>query len=185
MSNSRLDSCRRGEPSISFTPDHSSLAAAIIPAASYFPVALWTLVAGRDQSVPFLKEKLRPVKLDARLSQRIAQLISELDSEEFTVRTDASAELAKVGALAEPALKEVLMTKPSLEVQRRVEALLELMERNRWQGVARQSWRALAVLERIGNDDARQVLEGLAKGDPDARLTQEADLAVQRLQRRK
>jgi hypothetical protein len=47
-----------------------------------------------------------------------------------------------------------------------------------------QAWRALAVLERMGGDDARQMLEALAKGEPDVALTEEAKAALKRLQRR-
>ena len=67
----------------------------------------------------------------------------------------------------------------------RIEALLELLDRNRWPGMSLQTWRALAVLERIGSDDARQLLAALAKGDPEARVTQEAAAALERLQRLK
>src|SRR5439155_20517446 len=97
--------------------------------------------------------------------------IAELDSEQFAVREKASAELGKLGASAEAALRKALAVDPSLEVRCRIEALLAPLDKNSWPGMPLQSWRALAILERINNDDARQVLEGLAKGDTDARLT--------------
>jgi hypothetical protein len=93
--------------------------------------------------------------------------------------------VAKLRELAEPALRTALVTKPTLEVKQRLEALLELLGKNRWIGVSLQSWRAVTVLERQGGDDARQVLEGLAKGEPASRLTQEARAALERLHRRK
>ena len=40
------------------------------------------------------------------------------------------------------------------------------------------------MLEAIGSPDARQVLETLATGLPEARLTREAKAALQRLARR-
>jgi hypothetical protein len=85
---------------------------------------------------------------------------------------------------AEAALRKALKSDPSLEVQRRINALLQKLEKKDWPGVALQSWRALAVLERIGNDGARQVLKALSEGDPDARLTQEAGAALERLRNR-
>jgi hypothetical protein len=145
--------------------------------------ALWTLVTGRQQSVPFLKVQLPPAKRDANLTAKLEKLIADLDSDEFAVREKARAELAKLGLSAEPALKKALAAKPSLEVRRRIEALLEAMSDRCWPDLSLQSWRALAVLERIG-DDARQVLNGLAKGDPDASLTQKAKASLERLQRR-
>jgi hypothetical protein len=44
--------------------------------------------------------------------------------------------------------------------------------------------RAVAVLEHIGTPEARQVLENLAGGEPEARLTREAKASVARLSRR-
>ena len=41
--------------------------------------------------------------------------------------------------------------------------------------------RALEVLERIGTPEARQILLSLAKGAPEAALTQEAKASLERL----
>ena len=43
--------------------------------------------------------------------------------------------------------------------------------------------RAVAILERTGTDEARKLLDELAGGLPDARLTMEAEAAVARLKR--
>jgi hypothetical protein len=43
--------------------------------------------------------------------------------------------------------------------------------------------RAIQVLEQIGDDPARQVLEQLAQGAPDARVTEAAKSALNRLAR--
>lgn len=43
--------------------------------------------------------------------------------------------------------------------------------------------RAVEVLERIGTPKARQLLEKLAQGAPEARQTREAKAAVERLER--
>jgi RNA polymerase sigma factor (sigma-70 family) len=141
--------------------------------------ALWTLVAAPEQSVPWLKEKLAPAERDARRAEKLAALIADLDSDDFVTRTKANAELEKQGALAEAALKSALESKPSLDVQSRIQALLEKL--HPWPDMPLQSWRAVVVLERIGNDDARLVLKTLSEGDPDARLTQEAKAALERL----
>jgi hypothetical protein len=44
--------------------------------------------------------------------------------------------------------------------------------------------RAVEVLERIGDAEARRLLEALARGEPEARLTKEARAAAERLARR-
>jgi hypothetical protein len=46
-------------------------------------------------------------------------------------------------------------------------------------------WRAVAALEMMGDDSARALLETLAKGAPEARLTREAAAALERLTGRK
>ncbi len=47
-----------------------------------------------------------------------------------------------------------------------------------------RSLRVMAVLEDIGIPEARRLLEELAKGTPESRLTREAKATLQRLQRR-
>lgn len=42
---------------------------------------------------------------------------------------------------------------------------------------------SVQVLERIGTPEARELLAELAKGQPEARLTQEAQAALQHLKR--
>jgi hypothetical protein len=44
--------------------------------------------------------------------------------------------------------------------------------------------RAVAVLVDIARPEARRVLEALAQGTPDARLTHEANQALERMQKR-
>jgi RNA polymerase sigma factor (sigma-70 family) len=138
--------------------------------------ALWALVAAGDQGVPLLSEKLRPAAVDER---RLARLIAEFDSDEFAGREAATAALEKLNVSAEPALRRALKEQPSVEVRRRIEALLEKAER--WNIVA---GRALQVLEQIGTPEARKVLEALAKGDPDTHLVREARASLERLKKR-
>src|SRR5262249_47466025 len=56
--------------------------------------ALWRMVAASEQALPFLKEHLRPVA--AATPARLAQLITELDSEKFETRSPAARELAEL-----------------------------------------------------------------------------------------
>jgi WD40 repeat protein len=134
--------------------------------------AIWAFVAAGDVVVPFLAERLVP-EVDAR---RLTRLIADLDSEEFTVREAATAALEKLNVWAEAALRQALKNRPPLEALRRIEALLE--KAGRWNVVG---GRALQVLEQIGTPEARKVLEAVAKGDPENRLTQEARASLERL----
>jgi RNA polymerase sigma factor (sigma-70 family) len=148
--------------------------------------AVWTLAAVPARAVPFLKEHLRPaVAPDA---QQVQRLIADLDSPEFTVRETAAKRLASFGEQAEPALRQALEGKPSLEARKRLEALHADAEQA-GRGVVHsaellRTLRAIRVLEHIGDREARQVLQKLAAGDPAARSTRQAREALRRLERR-
>ena len=130
------------------------------------------------QAVPFLQERLKPVA--AVDGKRLAQLIAHLDSDEFTARQKATEALERLGDLAVPALEKALAGKPALEMRTRIERLLETADRMPPPEVLR-SLRAVEALEHAGTPEARQRLEALAKGADGARLTREAQAALQRL----
>ena len=90
--------------------------------------AVGTLIGGGKETVAFLRQQLRPVRVSDDL-QRIPRLLADLDNNEFSVREIASEELAKLGSLALPALKKALASEPPPEVRTRVEALLEKLAR--------------------------------------------------------
>jgi hypothetical protein len=145
--------------------------------------ALHTLIRAQQQSVAFLKERLRPVSPVA--AKAIATWIADLDSEQFATRSKAETELEKLEELAEPALRRALREGPSLlELRRRLEALLTRLEGPIVSAETLRRLRASEVLEHIGSDDARSVLRALAEGAPVARLTREAKAALERLRSR-
>jgi hypothetical protein len=145
--------------------------------------AITALVAFPDVSVPFLKEHLRPVaKPD---SARLAKLLEQLDAEAFTAREAASAELSRIGQPAAPALRETLAKKPSAEVCRRAEALLREMDNEELSPEQLRVVRSIEALEYIATPAARELLEKLAAGAPEARLTREAKATLERLAKRK
>jgi WD40 repeat protein len=137
--------------------------------------ALWALVGVPEQALPLLKERLRPAAtVDP---QRIRRLLADLESDRFGVRQQAARELEALEETAEATLRKALADQPGPEVRRRVEQWLERLE-----GSERpRARRAVAVLERSGTPEARQLLEKLAGGVPDAYLTQEARSALRRL----
>ena len=141
--------------------------------------AIWDLVAAR-QVMPWLREHLKPVpKAD---EMRIARLIADLDSDTFAVREKATHDLEAMAESAEPALRKVLAGKPSLELRRRVEPIVNNLDN--WPATSSASlrdWRALEVLEQLDTPEARQLLQKLTDGVPEARLTREAKATLQRL----
>jgi WD40 repeat protein len=143
--------------------------------------AVRRLAAAPEPAVPFLQQQMRPVAFtDAK---RLTQLIADLDNERFEVRQQATEELEKLGELAEPALRKALAGQPTLEARRRLEQLVEKFGGPIVSPAQLQALRAVEVLEHICTSEARQVLESLAKGAPEARLTREARAALQRLDR--
>jgi hypothetical protein len=136
--------------------------------------ALGTLIRAPEQAVPYLRERLRPV---APAGKQVRQWVADLDSDDFDARERATEELRKAGESAELALRQALEGGPSAEVRRRVEGLLKCTE-------ASAAVRSVEVLEYIGTPEAKEVLQWLAQGVPQARLTQEAKASVERLERR-
>jgi hypothetical protein len=141
--------------------------------------AVCTLAAHPQVSVPFLKTQLRPAPIPD-LSQ-VGPLLEQLGSKSFDARQKAMKALEKLGEAIEPAVRQALAKKPALEVQRRLEQLLEKM--NAWTPEWARTYRALQALERMGTLEARQLIEALAAGAPGARLTREAEAVKRRLDR--
>jgi hypothetical protein len=143
--------------------------------------ALGALVAAPGQAVPFLAERLRPAK--GVTPERLARLIADLDSDTFKERDRAFRELDRLGEVAERALKKALAAPPSAEAFRRAKVLLEKLDvRNSPERL--RSLRAVEALEHIGTAEARAVLQTLARGAAEARLTEEAKASLGRLAKR-
>jgi WD40 repeat protein len=143
-------------------------------------VAIQFLAAAPSQAMPFLASRLRP--FSSADPRKVAQWITDLESDLFEVRRSAAAELEALGESAEPALRRALEGAPSPELRRQVEHLLA--RGTGWSPKRLRILRAIEVLERIGSSEARRILEELAHGAPEVRLTQEAKAAVERLDKR-
>jgi RNA polymerase sigma factor (sigma-70 family) len=112
------------------------------------------------------------------------RLLAELDSDNFQVRERATREIEEFGELARPAFERVLSGNPSAEVRSRIAQLAEKCAPARSPERLR-ALRAVEVLEQVGTAEARSVLEALAKGAPEARLTLEARASLARLDARR
>jgi hypothetical protein len=110
------------------------------------------------------------------------RLIADLDSDSFAKRESAERELAGVGELARPALERALKGRPSLEALRRVQGLLDRL-RQAPSGEQVRLLRSVELLEYLGTPEARSLLQALAGGAAEARLTQEARASLERLGR--
>lgn len=139
--------------------------------------ALWELARAPQQSVPFLRERLRLGALAD--TQQVAKLVTDLDSENFSVREKAAHMLQEMDERVEEDLHKTLAGNPSLETRRQIEQLLERRE-TEWV----RKVRAIEVLEHSGTQEARHVLEEIAKEKVNPRFVQETVAVLNRLSMR-
>ncbi len=143
---------------------------------------LGRLMRSPEISAAFLKRRLLSRK--GMGSARLRAWIAELDDADFHKRETASRELAKHLPTAEPLLKECLTNKPSLEMRRRIENLMCLMESQSLSAETIRDLRALEVLERFGLAAIEDIARELAEGNYDPHIVVAAKEARQRLKMR-
>jgi WD40 repeat protein len=145
--------------------------------------ALAGLVAAPAQAVPFIKERLQST--EASLSpERLARLVADLDADAFKVRERATRELAEAGSYAADLLRKGLANKPSLEAKRRMERLLDRLDKGDFSERLR-SLRTIEVLERIGTPQAKDVLHELNRRSLPAELREEIEASLRRMEMRR
>jgi hypothetical protein len=138
-------------------------------------------LAAAPRALPLLKERLKPAAFDA---DKARKWVADLASDEFGVRQQATAELRKWGAVAEPVIRKALDADPppEIEARKRLQGLLDDLARG-LSGEELRSVRAVEVLGRLGSPEARDVLKALAAGAPAAPVTAAAQAALDRLGR--
>jgi WD40 repeat protein len=143
------------------------------------PAAVWRLAQGGDAAVAVLAKQIRPVAPVP--TKELEALVRDLESPTFKTRDAATQRLRKLGKLAEPALRVRLGARPPLEVERRLQLLLEPLrggEPARGDGL--RELRAVVVAERIGTSAALALLREWASGAAGADLTEAARAALER-----
>jgi WD40 repeat protein len=140
--------------------------------------AVWRLTDAPDDSVPFLRNSLKPVP--GAPKDVTDPLLADLGSDVFVKREAANKLLKDLGFSAEPALRQRIDANPPLELRQRIEALLKIIGETTQPMTPEilQSLRGVAVLARVNSPQARQVLEGLTKGVDSAPLTAAAKGAL-------
>ncbi|HEY7156134.1 MAG TPA: PQQ-binding-like beta-propeller repeat protein [Gemmataceae bacterium] len=136
--------------------------------------AMDRLAAHPTRAIALLRQRLRPATIDP---QWLKERVAALDSNDFAVREKATHELEDVVEAIGPQLRRALEQKPTLEVRKRLLALLEQAPAP----VSPRQLRAVAVLERIATEKARALLRELAKGESDNPLTHAAKEALVRI----
>jgi WD40 repeat protein len=141
--------------------------------------AISGLVAQKEHAVKHLAGSLEPESA----AEHVDAWIADLGSPVLATRREASERLRRAGPIASQKLQQALAANPSPAVRARLEMLLALpadaLSDEQIRGV-----RAVQVLERIGNDEARAVLDRLADGLSGAPVTQAAEAALAKLSQR-
>ncbi len=141
--------------------------------------AVWALAAAPARAVPWLGRRLRPAEPPE--PERLRRLVADLDADAFAVRETAFKELKGLGEQVRPTIRRALAGEVSAEVRRRLEPLLSDAGGTADTPAGRRDVRAVAALETIATREARVLLEKLAVGAGDARLTEEAKASLRRL----
>jgi hypothetical protein len=140
----------------------------------------WELADRPERAVALLRERVKPVR--SADDAAVRGLVAKLDVPAFATREAAEKQLRELGETAVPALRAALKAGVSDEQKVRVDRLLAAAATPViGPGDRLRQLRAVAVLERAGTDDARKLLDELAGGLSEARLTREAAAAIRRL----
>jgi WD40 repeat protein len=140
--------------------------------------ALWALAASPAEAAALVGRQLPPAAAPkvGWLEERIAALADQ----SYQVRQQAMKDLLDQPDFALPALERAMSGKMELETRRRVELLLKQLHGGPLTATQRLAVRAVEVLELIGTPAARELLESLARGAPEAQLTREAQAVLKR-----
>ncbi|HEV3145570.1 MAG TPA: hypothetical protein VGZ47_16875 [Gemmataceae bacterium] len=143
--------------------------------------AIWTLAQAPEATMSLFREKLKPVKGPDPAD--IERWIGELGDTRFAVREKATKSLAEAGESAREPLKTALEKGPSAEAGRRITMLLKNLDDSKTSRQL-QPLRAIEVLERIGQPEARQLLADIGQQTTDPDVKREIDFTLARWQKK-
>jgi hypothetical protein len=126
-----------------------------------------------------IQKNLKPTtSVDAKSLDKV---FADLDADAISVREKATQMLDEFGRVAVQASRARLQTIRSEEVKSRLTQFIERQEREELNSEELRAFRAVELLESLGSEEARKVLEQLAKGERSAWLTIESTRALSRL----
>jgi hypothetical protein len=143
--------------------------------------ALRAFLATASDQVAFVRDRLADVP-DKEQAARVRKFVAELDAEGFDAREGATDELIKLGPSVIDTVREAGRTAANDEVRFRCRVILEKLGDGpvgTAVGKAARLSRAVRVLERAGNAEARAVLAEIAAGKlaPEVAFDAKATLA--------
>lgn len=129
-------------------------------------------------AIPFLQGKVKPAEKVS--GTQIAMLIGGLRSANPDVQEKARGDMLKLGSRAELNVKQAMMSQAPGEIKQRMQDVLDQLRKSSSSGETLRELRVVSILIRINSLEARQFLQKLAGGAPDASLTKEAQAAVKK-----
>src|SRR5262249_6366772 len=141
--------------------------------------ALSTLAGDPQGAVALLRRRLQPAR--GIEPAQLAELLADLDSPTFAVRTKAFAKLDQSGDTILVFLREHLAKKLPLETARRVKSLVDKHDPANPSADRLRKIRAVELLEHLRRQEARDFLAELAQGNSASPLTRDARGALERL----
>jgi len=125
---------------------------------------MWRMALGHNETADFIRENLPPIpKPDA---DRIAELIEQLDADEYVDRIAAAEELETFGGQAGEQLLGAIRD-ASLEAKKQVRRLiLQATSGIPNNADVRREIRATQILARIPTEESYHILQGLTTGPP-------------------
>jgi WD40 repeat protein len=128
----------------------------------------------------YIRNELQPVKPIA--AKVLDKVFAELEADAVSVREKASQTLNEFGRVAAQAARARLKITKSEDARRRLSHFIERQEREELNAEELRAIRAVELLESIGGEESRRILEQMAIGEPTAWLTSESVQALRRLQ---
>lgn len=177
---------RSGVPSEPLTPQRLARLWSQLGSPDGFRAAL-AMQREPDRCVDFVTQQLDGL-LGSSQSERIAQLIRDLDDDNYQVREQATQELIQLRDIAQVALERELRRTTSLEVSFRIRRILASQGKaERFTPEERlRLTRVVALLEELAVQQhaaAQMLLERLARDFPSPDVLRHAQEALQRLKR--
>jgi WD40 repeat protein len=139
--------------------------------------AIRAFSAAPGQTASFIGDRLHPARSANKVE--VGRLIADLDSDDFDIRDKATGKLEELGDAAGPALRKANDGQPSAEARSRVNRLLEKLATPTPELL--RHLRALEALEAVGGAEARRVVDKIANGAAESRLTREAKACLKRM----
>ena len=144
--------------------------------------AIQILVSHPEQSLPLLGKLI--ISVPNPDPKKLKDLINSLNNPEYAVREQAMKELEGLGRTALPAIRLGVHESDSAETQKRLVELLAKLRSKKTTTDELRAFRAIEIVELIGNPDAVRLLNVWSSGAEGALLTDEAKLALVRLRKR-